>query len=354
MYNKAKNGSYYTRSAVLFYILCASSAQADVHVEPGANPQVLAQTRISAPLAQHSNTTRKHAENLTWPDPARFSTTLRLTLNGLAPMALDMELGFKAHSSVALTLTSLSDFAPDQTSHLTNDGPTDRDWITTASIPVTATPAGARLSQTIEQELPLFGAHRIRFGKINSGARISGLIRKAATSGSSAICINQCASLADRLSLTGADITEQLQHVSATVNKLVTYRTDEENHGRLDQWSTPNETLSRSSGDCEDYAILKMALLSHLGVPMSAMEVVVVKDTNRRLFHAVLSVALEGRSVILDNMTDAVEADTAKRSYAPLFSISGNANYIFGYKGGKPSLMASVKNIAAIAPGAGF
>jgi len=99
---------------------------------------------------------------------------------------------------------------------------------------------------------------------------------------------------------------------------MVAYRTDEDNHGRLDYWSTPNETLSRSSGDCEDYAILKMALLARLGVPMTAMEIVVVKDTSRRLFHAVLSVALEGRSMILDNMTDAVETDTEKRSYRGL------------------------------------
>ena len=53
-------------------------------------------------------------------------------------------------------------------------------------------------------------------------------------------------------------------------------------------------------------------------------------------------------------MTDAVEADKAKLSYAPLFSISGTANYVFGYKGGKSNMLASLKNIAAIAPGAGF
>lgn len=354
MYKNAKNRFYFTKSAALFFILCASTAQAGTHIEPEAKPQLLAKAQISTPLAQALKTTRKQAENQAWPSVVQFATTLRLTLKGLAPIALDMEPGFKAHSSFAGNPASLSGVAPDQTRNMADDSPTDRDRITTASIPVTAAPTGARLSQSIQHERPLFGAHRIRFGKIKSGIRISGLIRKAAASGSSAICINQCAALADRLALTGSDITEQLQHVSAAVNDLVAYRTDEDNHGRLDQWSTPNETLSRSSGDCEDYAILKMAILSHLGVPMTAMEVVVVKDTKRRLFHAVLSVALEGRSVILDNMTDAVETDTAKRSYAPLFSISGKANYIFGYKGGKPSLVASVKDIAAIAPGAGF
>jgi predicted transglutaminase-like cysteine proteinase len=97
-----------------------------------------------------------------------------------------------------------------------------------------------------------------------------------------------------------------------------------------------------------------MAVLARLGVPVNAMEIVVVKDTSRRLFHAVLSVTLEDRTLILDNMTDAVETDTAKRSYAPLFSLSGSANYVFGYKGGKQDLTASLTNIASIAPGAGF
>jgi predicted transglutaminase-like cysteine proteinase len=248
-----------------------------------------------------------------------------------------------------------------------------RDRITTASIPTAVIPVPARrpapqassqpprhqdtsqtVSRTVRQDRPLFGAHRIRFGKIGSGTRISGLIRKAAGTGASAICINQCAGLADRLDLGGTDITAQLRHVSASVNTLVTYRTDEENHGRLDQWSTPNETLARASGDCEDYAILKMAVLARLGVPVNAMEIVVVKDTSRRLFHAVLSVTLQDRTLILDNMTDAVETDTTKRSYAPLFSLSGSANYVFGYKGGKQDLTASLTNIASIAPGAGF
>ncbi|VVT26900.1 hypothetical protein HOE425_332787 [Hoeflea sp. EC-HK425] len=41
-------------------------------------------------------------------------------------------------------------------------------------------------------------------------------------------------------------------------------------------------------------------------------------------------------------------------SRLPLFSLSGTANYVFGYKGGKQNLTASLKNIASIAPGAGF
>jgi predicted transglutaminase-like cysteine proteinase len=349
MYRFVKEKVNLRNTAIAFSLICATAAQANVYAEPKAKLQVSSPAGMPALLAEAGISAPQ------WQAPALSATTLRLTQAGLAP------LGFVDATRSALALpAALAALAP-------------RDRITTASIPTAVIPVPARrpapqassqpprhqdtsqtVSRTVRQDRPLFGAHRIRFGKIGSGTRISGLIRKAAGTGASAICINQCAGLADRLDLGGTDITAQLRHVSASVNTLVTYRTDEENHGRLDQWSTPNETLARASGDCEDYAILKMAVLARLGVPVNAMEIVVVKDTSRRLFHAVLSVTLQDRTLILDNMTDAVETDTTKRSYAPLFSLSGSANYVFGYKGGKQDLTASLTNIASIAPGAGF
>jgi predicted transglutaminase-like cysteine proteinase len=355
MYRFAKEKVNLRNTAIAFSLICATAAQANVYAEPKAKLQVSSPAGMPALLAEAGISAPQ------WQAPALSATTLRFNPAGLAP------LGFVDSTRSALALpAALAALAP-------------RDRITTASIPTAAIPMAAipvparrpapqgsgdhatahqdtsqTVSRTVRQDRPLFGAHRIRFGKIGSGTRISGLIRKAASTGASAICINQCAGLADRLDLGGDDITAQLRHVSASVNTLVTYRTDEENHGRLDQWSTPNETIARASGDCEDYAILKMAVLARLGVPVNAMEIVVVKDTSRRLFHAVLSVTLQDRTLILDNMTDAVETDTAKRSYAPLFSLSGSANYVFGYKGGKQDLTASLTNIASIAPGAGF
>ena len=347
---QAKKAIYRTNTTIIAYALCAFAAQASNYATSENKLEILTAPNSRTPLVQINDL----AQNLVRPParliPAQVVTTLQLTRDGLAPLALEAAPVLTRAITAPPARAAFTPTIPAPANELA----TGRDQITTASIPAAARPAGAQLSRAIRQDRPLFGAHRIRFGKIKSGVRISGLIRKAASSGSSAICINQCADLADRLSLSGSDITAQLRHVSASVNTMVAYRTDEQNHGRLDHWSTPNETLSRNSGDCEDYAILKMALLARLGVPMTAMEIVVLKDTSRRLFHAVLSVALEDRAVILDNMTDAVESDTAKRSYAPLFSISGTANYIFGYKGGKPGLMASLKDIAAIAPGAGF
>lgn len=355
MYSQVKKTIFRSHTVLAISLLCTAVAQAKVDETPRTKPGVLIEANTPGPLAQSRSFAPGGAANLAWLSPAPVSTTLRLSRTGLPPIA---PAAFAALAVPAPAPAPADDMAGSPVRQAASEMPDARDPIITASIPAAAAPAGDAVTRaaarTVSQDRSLFGAHRIRFGKIMSGARISGLIRKAAASGASAICINRCAELADRLDLGGADITAQLRHVSASVNGLVAYRTDQQNHGRLDQWSTPNETLARLSGDCEDYAILKMAVLARLGVPLNAMEIVVVKDTSRRLFHAVLSVALDDRTLILDNMTDTVEADTEKRSYAPLFSLSGSANYIFGYKGGKQNLTASLRNMASIAPGAGF
>lgn len=349
MHNKAKSAFKLTTASVLIALICTSAAQA---IQSGTQPRNSTESAgYNLKLSLQANASDSRQQGRNWLALPPAATTLRLTANGLAGLnnhATGVAPLFPQALTVSARSVALTAVATPETRSAVQD------QITTASIPAAARPAGGTLSRTIRPDVSLFGAHRIRFGKISSGSRISGLIRKAAASGASAICINQCAALADRLSLGGADLTEQLRRVSTSVNAMVAYRTDEQNHGRLDQWSTPNETLRRGSGDCEDYAILKMAILARLGIPVTAMEIVVVKDTSRRLFHAVLAVALEDRSLILDNMTNAVETDKAKRDYAPLFSLSGKANYVFGYKGGKSDLMASLKNMAAIAPGAGF
>ncbi|OCW56503.1 transglutaminase-like cysteine peptidase [Hoeflea olei] len=219
--------------------------------------------------------------------------------------------------------------------------------MTTASI----APAARALSRSAD----LFGAHRIRFGAIGSGARIAAEIRDAARGDASSLCIEGCATLASHLARDNDEARERLVRVSAAVNRTIRYRSDEGLHGELDHWSMGHETVARGAGDCEDYAILKMALLARLGVPLDTMEIVVVRDTGRRLFHAVLSVALDGESLILDNMTDAVVSDRAKPDYAPLFSITAQANYVFGYPAGQqPRQVASIGNALSVAPGAGF
>ena len=60
-----------------------------------------------------------------------------------------------------------------------------------------------------------------------------------------------------------------------SVNRLISYQTDEQTYRKLDYWASPYESLERGFGDCEDYAILKMALLAKMGVPTNAMSMIV-------------------------------------------------------------------------------
>lgn len=42
---------------------------------------------------------------------------------------------------------------------------------------------------------------------------------------------------------------------------------------RLDYWSSPDETVAKRAGDCEDFAILKMASLLQTGIPQEKMAI---------------------------------------------------------------------------------
>jgi predicted transglutaminase-like cysteine proteinase len=130
--------------------------------------------------------------------------------------------------------------------------------------------------------------------------------------------------------VTSADLARKLDVINRTVNGLVRYLPDALDKGSLDAWASPDETLSRGTGDCEDYAILKMAVLNEAGVPMKNMSVVVVRDTRRNLYHAVLAVSTDEGYRILDNLRDKVSSDGDFDNYMPLYSVGGAGGWVHG------------------------
>lgn len=100
---------------------------------------------------------------------------------------------------------------------------------------------------------------------------------------------------------------QKAQAVNHAVNSMIAYKTDLEAHGVADYWQTPEETLRRGTGDCEDFALLKMALLEGLGLPKEKMWIATgilrdpAKAPGRNEAHATLVVELEGRPHVLDN-----------------------------------------------------
>jgi len=127
-----------------------------------------------------------------------------------------------------------------------------------------------------------------------------------------------------------SSIRDKLNAVNVTVNHTIRYARDIDIYQVEDHWATPSETLARREGDCEDFAILKMAALSRDGVNLNDMAIVVLFDQKRHFYHAVLSVAVGERYYILDNMRDDVLPDTRLADYLPLYSIRGNKGYLHG------------------------
>lgn len=146
---------------------------------------------------------------------------------------------------------------------------------------------------------------------------------------------------------------EKLTTVNRSINTLIAYRKDDTTYGNLDYWAKPAEILSNGSGDCEDFAILKMAALIAAGVPAQSMSLVVLQDRSRGVYHAILSVATQSGTFILDNLSNTVARDEAYRSYIPLYSFSTDRAWIHGAKPGSAMVATATGNFATVAPGEG-
>jgi predicted transglutaminase-like cysteine proteinase len=146
---------------------------------------------------------------------------------------------------------------------------------------------------------------------------------------------------------------DKLERVNRGVNGLIAYRRDRAVYGRLDHWAKPGEILNRGAGDCEDFAILKMAALVDAGIPAQSMSLVVLQDSQKGVFHAVLSVATGSGTFILDNVRNNVVKDTSLPSYVPLYSFSTDRAWIHGSKTGGSQVAEAKGGFASIAPGEG-
>jgi predicted transglutaminase-like cysteine proteinase len=113
-------------------------------------------------------------------------------------------------------------------------------------------------------------------------------------------------------------------HQLAAVNRMGNRRPYNGDHAAPeghDDWASPLDFLA-GSGDCEDYAIFKYALLRHLGLPMEALRVVLLRQAGGRPAHAVLAARVDGGTYILDNLSKLVLPDDALVDYLPVYSFN--------------------------------
>ena len=152
----------------------------------------------------------------------------------------------------------------------------------------------------------------------------------------------------------GFSDAEMLDLVNRTVNSAMTYRSDSAVWGVGDHWATPIEMARKGAGDCEDFAIAKYWLLRSLGVADEQLQMVLLQDTRRQLFHAVLVVHTASGAYVLDNVTNRLQLDTAYAQYQPIMSFTGDRNYIHGFAAGSTAVAAMPRDLSSVAPGLGM
>lgn len=133
----------------------------------------------------------------------------------------------------------------------------------------------------------------------------------------------------------------QIPKINYMVNRLLAYREDVQIWNTGEYWASPMESLARRAGDCEDYAILKYALLRDLGVKDADMRIVVLMDTAARQHHAVLSVRHEGKWLILDNRFSRIRFERDLPNYQPLYTVNASGEWSHTQEKGTPVRLAA-------------
>src|SRR5690349_12357502 len=113
----------------------------------------------------------------------------------------------------------------------------------------------------------------------------------------------------------------RLGEINRAINLAIRPMSDLAQYGEIDVWSSPLQTFGRGAGDCEDYAIAKLAALRQAGIAADDLRLVIMRDTIRGEDHAVAAARLEGRWLMLDNTRMAMVEDVNVRNYRPLFAI---------------------------------
>ncbi|EJG0649750.1 transglutaminase-like cysteine peptidase [Vibrio parahaemolyticus] len=80
----------------------------------------------------------------------------------------------------------------------------------------------------------------------------------------------------------------------------IQYVSDEALYGQKEYWATPNETLSRWQGDCEDISIVKYFALIKRGLTLEQVRLAYLQ-LSPSTFHMVVEVHLNQSVAVLDN-----------------------------------------------------
>lgn len=130
----------------------------------------------------------------------------------------------------------------------------------------------------------------------------------------------------------GLNEEEIFARVNRWVNRRIAYRADDQNYRQRDFWATAQQTIARGSGDCEDFAILKMHMLRAAGIAPTRMKLVLLRDLAANADHAFLLVRTDKGDVVLDNTTDRVYSGREAVAVRPVLSFGATGQWVHGYR----------------------
>ena len=93
----------------------------------------------------------------------------------------------------------------------------------------------------------------------------------------------------------------QIVTINQRVNRAITPETALKHYGRAQYWNIPTDGF----GDCVDYALTKRRDLARAGIPLSDLNIAIVKLPDGEL-HAVLAVHTSNGDYVLDNLRTAI------------------------------------------------
>ena len=127
-------------------------------------------------------------------------------------------------------------------------------------------------------------------------------------------------------SLKGQPVKIQLARLNKSINRMAKYADDDKIYGKQDYWATPLEFLN-GRADCEDYAVVKFWSLLELGFSNDQLRLAVVRDTRRKIIHAVVTVETGGKNYVLDSLFDHPVEQKYVLKYAPVYSANMNSQW---------------------------
>jgi predicted transglutaminase-like cysteine proteinase len=113
------------------------------------------------------------------------------------------------------------------------------------------------------------------------------------------------------------------------------YATDAVVYKKNDYWATPNETIKRGAGDCEDLALAKYFTLIHNGVSASKLRLAYAKLDGQAHMIVIYDETLSEKYLVLDNYDLDIKELNKRKDIEVVYTF--NSHYVWTTDFKKPT-----------------